>query len=104
MMVAARLLVLGVLQILRDDEPARFLDRLQPRLPSPPVPERITQIARAPSSSANERRKKSNGRRRAVALAWLRQAEGATLDREIGTRRNEIDMLALELHPVDRLL
>ena len=43
--------------------PPFSLTAFSPRLPSLPVPERITQIARSPSSSASERRKKSNGRR-----------------------------------------
>ena len=84
--------------------PPFSLTAFSPRLPSPPVPERITQIARSPSSSANERRKKSNGRRAPWRSARFREAQRAVADREIGTRRNEIDMLALERHPVRRLL
>ena len=43
--------------------PAFSLIAFSPTLPSAPVPERITQMARSPSSSANERRKKSIGMR-----------------------------------------
>ena len=56
--------------------PPFSLTAFSPRLPSLPVPERITQIARSPSSSANERRKKSIRQARAVTLPWLREAQG----------------------------
>jgi len=43
--------------------PPFSLMAFRPRLPSAPVPERITQMASSPYSSANERSKKSKGKR-----------------------------------------
>lgn len=39
-----------------------------------------------------------------MTLARLRQAKGTSTDREIGTWRDEIDMLGLDRNPVRRLL
>jgi hypothetical protein len=82
-MAAARLLVLGLVGILRDDEPAFSLTAFSPRLPSPSVPERIKQIARSPSSSANERRKKSTagGRRDVPAVRRVAGRRSGSRDR-----------------------
>ena len=84
--------------------PPFSLTAFSPRLPSPPVPERITQIARSPSSSAKRAQEEVERQARTVTLQWFREAQGTVADREIGARRNEIDMLALERHPVCCLL
>ena len=60
---ARHAVILGLVGILGDDEPALLLDRLQSEAAVAAGSRRITQIARSPSSSASERRKKSNGRR-----------------------------------------
>ena len=39
-----------------------------------------------------------------MTIQWFREAQGTVADREITARRNEIDMLALERHPVCCLL
>ena len=43
--------------------PSFSFTAFSPRLPSAPLPERITQMARAPHSAASECNKKSNGKR-----------------------------------------
>ena len=96
--------ILGLVWILRDDEPALFLDRLQPQA-AVAAGSRENDADRAVAQLFRQRAQEEVERQaRAVTLARLRKAQGAGLDREIGTRWNEIDMLALELHPVDRLL
>ena len=84
--------------------PPFSLTAFSPRLPSAPVPERITQIARCAELLRQRAQEEVEGQARAVALPRFGEPQAPSADREIGTRRNEIDMLALERHPVCCLL
>ena len=96
--------ILGLVRILRDDEPALFLDRLQSEA-AVAAGSRENDADRAVAQLFRQRAQEEVERQaRAVTLPRFREAEGTALDREIGTRRNEIDMLALERHPVCCLL
>src|SRR5208282_4079563 len=95
---------LGLVWILRDDQPALFLDRLQPEA-AVAAGSRENDADRAVAELFRQRAQEEVERQtRAVTLPRFREAEGTALDREIGTRRNEIDMLWLERHPVCCLL
>src|SRR5208282_4169312 len=95
---------LGLVWILRDDQPALFLDRLQPEA-AVAAGSRENDADRAVAELFRQRAQEEVERQaRAVTLPRFREAEGTALDREIGTRRNEIDVLALERHPVCCLL
>src|SRR5271166_1156282 len=95
---------LGVVRILRDDEPALFLDRLQSQA-AIAAGSREDHADRAAAELLRQRAQEEVERQPcAVTLPRLREVEGAGLDREIGTRWNKIDMLGLERHPVCCLL
>ena len=101
---ARHAVILGLVRILRDDEPALLLDRLQSQAAVAAGP-REDHADRALAEFFGQRAQKEVERpARAVALARLRKAQDAIADREIGARRNEIDMLGLERHPVRCLL
>ena len=57
-------------------------------------------MARAPHSSASECSRKSNGRRAPWRAAGCRNLQGATSDREIGSRRDDIKVVALDQHAI----
>src|SRR5208282_2219953 len=95
---------LGVVRILRDDEPALFLDRLQPQA-AVAAGSRENDADRAVAQLFRQRAQEEVERQACtVALPRFGESQGTAADREIGTRRNEIDMLALEPHPVRCLL
>ena len=96
--------VLGVVGILHDNEPALLLDRLQPQA-AVAAGSREDHADRAFAEFFRQRAQEEVERQaRTVTLPWFREPQGTGADREIGTRRNEIDVLALERHPVRRLL
>ena len=87
--------ILGFVRILRDDEPALFLDRLQSQA-AVAAGSREDHADRAAAELLRQRAQEEVERQaRAVTLPRFREAEGATLDREISTRGNEIDMLGM---------
>ncbi len=96
--------ILGLVGILRDDEPALLLDGLQSEA-AVAAGSREDHADRALAEFLRQRAQEEVERQaRAVALPRFRELQGTAADREIGTRRNEIDMLALERHPVRCLL
>ena len=60
---ARHAVIVGFADVLRNDEAAFAFTDFRPRLPSAPVPERTTQMARDPYSRASEFRRKSKGSR-----------------------------------------
>ena len=101
---ARHAVILGLARLLRDDEPALRLDRLQPET-AVAAGSREDHADRAFAEFVRQRaQEKVERQARAVTLARLRQAKGAGADREIGAGRDEIDMLGLERHAVRRLL
>src|SRR6202043_1536325 len=87
--------ILGVLGILHDNEPALLLDRLQPQA-AVAAGSREDHADRAFAELFRQRAQKEVvGQARTVTLQWFREAQGTVADREITARRNEIDMLAL---------
>ena len=101
---ARHAVIVGLVRILHDDEPAFLLDRLQPEA-AVAAGSRQDHADRAFAKLFRQRaQEKVERQARAVALARLREAQGAVADRKIGARRNDIDMLALERHPVRCLL
>ncbi len=96
--------IFGVVRILHDDEPALLLNRLQSEA-AIAARSRKDHADRAFAELFRQRAQEEVERQaRAVTLRRLRESQGTAADREIGTRRNEIDMLALERHPVCCLL
>ena len=101
---ARHAVIFGLVRILRDDEPALLLDRLQSQAAIAAGP-REDHADRALAEFFGQRAQKEVERQPcAVTLARFREAQGAIADREIGARRNDIDMLGLERHPVRCLL
>ncbi len=101
--VARHAVIAGLFGVLRDDQPAFFLDRLQPGAAVGAGP-RKHDANRAGGKFLGQRMQQEIERQpRAVTLLRLRQPQGAGLDREIRPRRNDIEMLALDLHAVRRL-
>ncbi len=96
--------ILGVVRILRDDEPALLLDRLQPQA-AVASSSREDHADRAFADLCRQGAEEEVERQaRTVALSRFRKAQGTVADREIGPRRNKVDMLALERHPICCLL
>ena len=83
--------------------PPFSLIAFSPELPSAPVPERTTQMAREEKFLRQRMQQEIERQARAVTLLRLRKPQGAGLDREIGARRNDIEMFALDRHAVGRL-
>ncbi len=101
---ARHAVILGIVWILHDNQPALLLDRLQPQA-AVAAGSRQDHADRAFAELFGQRVQEEVERQaRAVTLARLREAQNTAVDREVGARRDQIDMLGLDRHPVRCLL
>ena len=101
---ARHAVILGLVRVLHDDEPAFLLDRLQPQA-AVAAGSRQDHADRAFAKLFRQRaQEKVERQASAVALVRRREAQGARADRKISARRNEIDMLGLDRHAIRCLL
>ena len=100
---ARHAVIAGLVGILRDDQPAFFLHRFQPGA-AVGAGSRKDDANRARGKFLRQRMQQEIERQpRAVTRLRLRKPQGAVLDREIGPRRNDVEMLALDRHAVGGL-
>ena len=90
----------GLLRVLHDDEPAFLLHRLQSETAVGAGPGEDRADGALTAFLGQRAQEEVEGHARAMALQGLGQPEDAVPDCQIGARRNEIDVVAFELHPV----
>ena len=93
----------GLLGVLHDDETALLLHRFQSETAVGAGPREDRTDGALTAFFGQRAQEEVEGHARTMALQGFGEAEGAALDCQIGARRNEIHVVALELHPVCRL-
>ena len=93
----------GLLGVLHDDETALLFHRLQSETAVGAGPREDRADGALTAFFGQRAQEEVEGHARTMALQGFGQPEGAVLDCQIGAGRNEIDVVALELHPVCRL-
>jgi hypothetical protein len=95
---ARHAVIIGLVRVLRDDEPAFFLHGFQPEAAVGPR-SREDHADGARADIGRERmQQKVEGQPRAMARLGPREMQGAVLDGEIGAGRNDVEMLRLDRH------
>ena len=100
---ARHAVIAGLVGILRDDEPAFFLHGLQPEAAVGPGSRKDHADGARAALLRQRVQQKVERQARAMTRLGLREVQGAVADGEIGSGRNDIEVVALDRHSVRRL-
>ena len=97
---ARHAVIAGLVGILRDDEPAIFLHGLQPKAAVGPRSRKDHADGARTALLCQRVQQKVEGQARPMTRLGLRDVQSAVADGEIGSGRNDIEMLALDRHAI----
>ena len=100
---ARHAVIAGLVGILRDDEPALLLHGLQPKAAVGPGSRKDHADGARTALLRQRVQQKVERQARTVTRLRLREVQGAVADRQIGSGRNDIEVIALDRHSIRRL-